>query len=75
VIFKSYGDFSLNIMLYYFFEVADWTEELLAKEDINLKILTLAKELGVEFAFPTQTVHLESSQGQNIHKSLDPLPT
>ena len=60
VCFNSYGDFSLNIMLYCFLKVPDWGVELRDKEQIYLDILRLAEDLGVEFAFPTETLHLES---------------
>jgi MscS family membrane protein len=60
VVFNSYGDFSLNIMLYCFLKVPDWTVELKDKEQIYLDILRLAENIGVEFAFPTETLHVES---------------
>tara|TARA_Y100001935_G_C17279902_1_gene496860 strand:+ start:143 stop:1747 length:1605 start_codon:yes stop_codon:yes gene_type:complete len=60
VVFSGYMDSSLEILVYFFVEAEDWTEELLAKEEIFLKILKLAKEVSVEFAFPTRTVHVES---------------
>jgi len=64
VVFSGYGDFSLNIMLYYFQEVQNWSEELIGRHYINLEILRLAKETGVDFAFPTQTLHMETFPGQ-----------
>ncbi|MCB0413105.1 MAG: mechanosensitive ion channel family protein [Bdellovibrionales bacterium] len=60
VIFKEYGDFSLNIMVYFFLKVPDWSQELLEKERINMSILKLAENIGVNFAFPTQSIHVES---------------
>ncbi|MFT5128461.1 MAG: MscS family membrane protein [Rhodothermales bacterium] len=60
VVFNSYGDFSLNIMLYCFLKVPDWTVELKDKEQLYLSILRLAEDIGVEFAFPTETLHVES---------------
>ena len=60
VVFSGYGDSSLNIMLYFFFKVPNWNDELVERQNIYLEILRLAKELGVEFAFPTQTLHMES---------------
>jgi MscS family membrane protein len=41
--------------------VPDWATELREREAILLDIIRLAKELGVSFAFPTQTLHLEST--------------
>lgn len=60
VVFHDYGPSSLDIMLYMFFEVPDWTEELLAREQVLTEILKLAESIGVSFAFPTQTIHIES---------------
>lgn len=51
---------SLNIMFYIFFKVPSWSEELRARHEILLDIITLAEKLGVNFAFPTQTLHVET---------------
>lgn len=58
VCFTQYGDFSLNIMVYLFLTSKDWSDELKEKQNLLLEILRLAKKLGVEFAFPTQTLHM-----------------
>lgn len=58
--FSGYGDFSLNIMLYFFFDVPDWSDELRARHEIYLDILRLAKRIGVDFAFPTRTLHVDT---------------
>ncbi|MEZ4742106.1 MAG: mechanosensitive ion channel family protein [Bdellovibrionota bacterium] len=60
VVFEGYGSSSLNIMLYFFVMVPDWKQELLARQDVYLSILKLAQELGISFAFPTQTLHIDS---------------
>lgn len=52
--------YSLDVMFYVFFEVPTWPEELKAREDLLLAIIRLANQLGVRFAFPTQTLHMES---------------
>ena len=41
--------------------VPDYVTELTEREQILLQIMDLAKEIGVEFAFPTRTLHLEST--------------
>ncbi len=51
---------SLNIMFYIFFKVPTWSDELKARQEILLSIITLANSLGVNFAFPTQTLHMET---------------
>lgn len=58
------GETSLNILFYVFFEVPTWTEELTARHEILLQVIKWAEELGVRFAFPTQTLHMETHPGQ-----------
>ncbi len=56
---------SLNIMFYIFFEVPSWPDELKARHEILLEIIKLGDHLGVRFAFPTQTLHVENLPGQS----------
>ena len=58
--FNSFGSHSLDVLVYIFFKVPDWSTELQQKHNFLLEVLRLAKELGVEFAFPTQTLHVDS---------------
>ncbi len=64
IFFNDMAASSLNIMFYIFFEVPNWTEELRARHEILIEIIKLGKELGVNFAFPTQTLHMENFPGQ-----------
>ncbi|MEM7402433.1 MAG: mechanosensitive ion channel family protein [Myxococcota bacterium] len=57
--FNDYGPSSFNIMLYFFMKVPSWSEELRTRHEILLDILRLCKQLGVDFAYPTQTLHVE----------------
>lgn len=58
VYFNSFSASSLDILIYLFWSVPGWDDELIQKHKISIEILNLAKELGVEFAFPTQTLHV-----------------
>ncbi len=49
---------SIDVMLYCFHETPDWSTELRERQRLLLDIMRLARRLGVEFAFPTQTIHL-----------------
>ena len=51
---------SLNILFYIFFKVPSWSEELRARHEVLLDIISLAEKIGVNFAFPTQTLHVET---------------
>jgi MscS family membrane protein len=56
---NNFGESSLDILLYYFLLVPDFSTEMREREIIMLEILKLAKEVSVEFAFPTQTQHFD----------------
>lgn len=72
VYLNAYNTHSLDILFYMFFDVPNWAEELKARHEINLEILKLAKKLQVEFAFPTQTLHINSFSPQNNIESKYP---
>lgn len=55
---------SLDIKFYIFFTVPTWGEELEARHEVIISILKLAHTLGVNFAFPTQTLHVQDLPGQ-----------
>ncbi len=56
---NDYESSSLKIMFYVFFAVPTWPEELRCRQEIMLEANKLAEHLGVRFAFPTQTLHVE----------------
>ena len=57
--FVNYGDSSLNILLNVYFMTNDYGEEMHGRHILLLGILELANALGVEFAFPSQTLFME----------------
>lgn len=60
VYFNNLSAYSQDIMFYVFFEVPTWPEELRCRHELLIQIVKLANTLGVRFAFPTQTLHMES---------------
>jgi MscS family membrane protein len=70
--FVGYGPHSLDIMVYFFVQVPSWSDELKAKHEIFLSILKLAQDLKVEFAFPTQTLHVDSFPGKKTGAVKEP---
>lgn len=64
VYFNEMASSSLNIMFYIFFNVPGWGDELKARHEILMSIVKLGRELGINFAFPTQTLHIENLPGQ-----------
>lgn len=53
----GFGASSLDVMVYFFFKVDSWSDELRQRHNVYLEIMRLARDLGVEFAYPTQTLH------------------
>jgi len=56
---NAFAPSSLDIMLYVFHETPDWATELRERHRLGLDMIRLAGRLGVEFAFPTQTLHID----------------
>jgi len=61
--FNDFGESSLNILVYFHIETTDYSAELESREEILLRIMDLAKELGIDFAFPTRTLVIETPSG------------
>lgn len=57
--FFEFGESSLNIMVQYFVNTADWKVYMKVREEINYKIAEIVKKHGSDFAFPTKTVLLQ----------------
>ena len=60
VYFTEFGASELKIIMNFFLIVNSWEHELEQKQNIFITVLKLAKELDVNFAFPTQTIHVDS---------------
>jgi len=58
--FYDFGASSLDILLYFFLDVPDWTAELSHRHRLFSEIIGLSEKLGVKFAFPSQSLYLES---------------
>ncbi|MCC5828137.1 MAG: mechanosensitive ion channel family protein [Phycisphaeraceae bacterium] len=55
---NEFGPSSLNVLVCIFWSVPDWAVELRERERFMLDTIRLADQLGVSFAFPTQTLHV-----------------
>ncbi|HUP64090.1 MAG TPA: mechanosensitive ion channel family protein [Thermoanaerobaculia bacterium] len=58
--FKGFGDSSLNFEVVYWMLRADFNGFMDAQQAINLELISRLEALGVGFAFPTRTLHVES---------------
>jgi len=60
--FDEFEGSSLSIFLYYFTKTTHWAEYLQIRQEVNMQIMELLESLGLEFAFPTRTVHLHQEE-------------
>jgi len=60
--FNRFGDFSLNILVQHWCKSMDYEVYLRALEEINMEIKRRFEAAEIEFAFPTQTLHLKPEQ-------------
>lgn len=58
--FDQFGSSSLNILLYFFTKTTVWADYLMVREQINLKIMEIVEHHGVQIAFPSQSLYLET---------------
>ncbi|MCF6282896.1 MAG: mechanosensitive ion channel family protein [Candidatus Polarisedimenticolaceae bacterium] len=70
VYFNGFGASSLDILVYVFWETPDWSTELRERHRFLLDIHRLAEKLGIEFAFPTQTLYMRQ---EGDTESISPL--
>jgi MscS family membrane protein len=61
--FTEFGASSLDIMVQYFANTKDWAEHLAVRQEVNLRLMGLVEEMGLQIAFPTRTVHLVGDAG------------
>lgn len=62
--FKEYGASSLNFEFVYYVLSPEYNEYMNVQQRINLAIYRKFEDEGVDFAFPTQTVHLHRMEQQ-----------
>ena len=60
--FIEFGASSLDIMVLYYIDTMDWSVFLKIKEEINFEIMRIVQAHGADFAFLTQTIHLEKDK-------------
>ncbi len=60
--FNQFGDFSLNIIVHHWCIHLEFEKYLQTLEEINLEIKRQFDAAGIEFAFPTQTIHLPAAE-------------
>jgi len=69
IYFNEFGASALEVLVYVFWKVPDWSTELRERHRFLLDCLRLAKRLDVEYAYPTQTLYLRNDNPVNPPES------
>jgi len=67
VIFDEMASHSLNIKCFYWYHPPDYWKYMEFTETVNMKILKRFNDEGIEFAFPTQTIHLAGDDNRPLN--------
>ncbi len=60
---NQFSGSSLDVLLYCFIITPEWSTELRERHRLFMGIIRLASDLGISFAFPTQTIHMTEEPG------------
>ena len=63
--FTGFGDSALLIMINVYFKSLEWGVEQSSKHRLHIAIVKLAKDLGVDFAFPSSSLIIEQFPEKN----------
>lgn len=61
VVFETFGEYALNILVLYYIGIMEYNDYLKIKEEINFKIMDIVKQHGAEIALPTRLVYSQDS--------------
>ncbi len=59
--FNQFGPSSLDFFIYTFTKTTNWIRFHEIKQDVLLKVIEIVEAQGAEMAFPTRTLHIEST--------------
>jgi len=62
VYFSEFKDYSLNILVIYWFKPPNYWDFQQTNEKVNLAIMRAFEAEGIEFAFPTQTLYINKEE-------------
>ena len=57
--FSRFDDSALNFDVVYYVQSGDYTSYMDIQQNINIKIMEIFEEMGVDMAYPTQTIYLQ----------------
>src|SRR5262249_18357939 len=80
--FINFGDSALEVMVRGYILIGDWGEFTKEKERLNLEIMDIIHEMGLEIAFPSHSLYVEhlpdmsvrhhQAPEHRVHQTLSP---
>jgi len=64
--FNGFNDWSLNILVLYWYHPPNYWDFLAFGQQFNLKLMREFEKEGIEFAFPTQTLYLANDEKRQL---------
>lgn len=62
VLFDAFGEYSLEVLFYFYTNTTKWQEYLEIKEAVNLQLMVLLEEMNLSLAFPSRSIYVENSK-------------
>ena len=59
IYFKEIAESSFKILIYFYFDVTDYSEFLELKDDVNRNIITILNKEKVSLAYDTKTIEIK----------------
>ncbi len=69
--FTDFQDSALGIFCYFFTNTTNWQEYLMVKERINLEIMKIVEKHKASFAFPSQSLYVESLPNGPVSSNIE----
>ncbi len=66
VYFSDFNDWSLNLLMIYWYHPPDYWAYMAFTERVNMQILERFNSEGIEFAFPSQSIYLANSVSREV---------
>ncbi|MGG1397948.1 mechanosensitive ion channel family protein [Bacillus salipaludis] len=66
VAFDHYNESSLDVLVYFFTNSTVWAEHVKIKHEINLEIMGILEDEGVEIAFPSRTIYVTPQASEEL---------
>ena len=61
---EKFNDSSIDILIICFTSTKDWDKYLEIKEELALKVKESVEKIGLNFAFPSQSIYIEKNSTQ-----------